>query len=279
MHTVYSLGYQASTPEDLKTYVDELGALLVDIRYSPYSRDARWTQKALIELLGNRYLWLQDLGNLNYKRGGPIQLVHPANGAARLRPILEQQSILLLCACRSLETCHRKVAAEYLSQALGASVEHLEGRHFPAGTIPALSLTEPWAFLTIIPAKKIETRSWATQYRGKLAIHAAKTFPRDARWQCHQEPFMSTLIAAGIRSLSDLPLGMVIGTVDLVGCIPTTEVGDISDQERAFGNYDEGRFAWLFENAQALPEPVPARGKLGLWRWEPPQGKEQQWNG
>lgn len=37
-----------------------------------------------------------------------------------------------------------------------------------------LSLTQPWATLVAIGAKRIETRIWATSYRGPLAIHAAK---------------------------------------------------------------------------------------------------------
>ena len=41
----------------------------------------------------------------------------------------------------------------------------------------ALTLTQPWASLVAIGAKRIETRSWSTPYRGLLAIHAAKGFP------------------------------------------------------------------------------------------------------
>ena len=36
-----------------------------------------------------------------------------------------------------------------------------------------LTLTQPWATLVAIGAKRIETRSWATKYRGPLLIHAA----------------------------------------------------------------------------------------------------------
>jgi hypothetical protein len=39
----------------------------------------------------------------------------------------------------------------------------------------------------------------------------------------------------------------------------------LTDQERAFGDYTSGRFAWLLANIRALPEPVPAKGALGLW--------------
>lgn len=38
----------------------------------------------------------------------------------------------------------------------------------------AISLWQPWASLVAVGAKKIETRSWATKYRGSLAIHATK---------------------------------------------------------------------------------------------------------
>lgn len=40
--------------------------------------------------------------------------------------------------------------------------------------IKALTLYQPWATLIAIGAKKIETRSWDTKYRGPLAIHASK---------------------------------------------------------------------------------------------------------
>lgn len=42
----------------------------------------------------------------------------------------------------------------------------------------------------------------------------------------------------------------------------------------AFGDYTPGRWAWKIEDVELLPEPVPARGALGLWAWTPP-GKEQ----
>lgn len=39
--------------------------------------------------------------------------------------------------------------------------------------VKTLTLLQPWASLVACGAKKIETRSWATKYRGPLAIHAA----------------------------------------------------------------------------------------------------------
>src|SRR5574343_420007 len=78
----------------------------------------------------------------------------------------------------------------------------------------ALTLTQPWATLVAIGAKKIETRGWCTDYRGALAIHAAKSIPRDLRSFAMMSPvIMDALRGAGYRSLDDLPMMAVLCTV------------------------------------------------------------------
>lgn len=41
---------------------------------------------------------------------------------------------------------------------------------------------------------------------------------------------------------------------------------DYLEDERHFGDYTGGRWAWLLDNVRPLPTPVPAKGKQGLWR-------------
>ncbi len=41
----------------------------------------------------------------------------------------------------------------------------------------AITIWQPWASLIACGAKKYETRSWATNYRGPIAIHAARLNP------------------------------------------------------------------------------------------------------
>src|SRR5262245_57317499 len=167
-----------------------------------------------------------------------------------------------------------------------------------------LTLTQPYATLIAIGAKTIETRSWYTGYRGPLAIHAAAGLGPVggldglADLLC-EEPFKSVLgalIRGGDRAaeVSDarpdwitterLPRGAIVAVCDLVNCWPTSGDGyeatvddgvisfnhwhKVSDQERAFGDYTLGRFAWLLANIRALPTPIPAKGALGLWNWE-----------
>jgi len=42
-----------------------------------------------------------------------------------------------------------------------------------------LPIIEPFATLIAIQEKKIETRSWKTNYRGKIAIHASKNISKE----------------------------------------------------------------------------------------------------
>lgn len=150
----------------------------------------------------------------------------------------------------------------------------------------ALTLTQPFASLIAIGAKKIETRSWRTSYRGPLAIHAAKGFPEDARRLVRDDwTFFGALnpeyaeyaktaglklvpSEVGRRTEGQLPVGAVIATCQLVACIQAETIMEtLGERERAFGNYGPGRFAWILEDIQPLPEPIPAKGALSLWEW------------
>ena len=140
-----------------------------------------------------------------------------------------------------------------------------------------LSLTQPWAELVALGAKKLETRSWSTNYRGPLAIHAAKRFPPEARLLCHEQPFRSFLERTDGTSPENLPLGAIIAVVDMTGCFATPgegipwqeHVGDLrrspDEPERSFGDYSPGRFAWRLANVRRLDNPVPFKGSLGLF--------------
>ena len=144
--------------------------------------------------------------------------------------------------------------------------------------IPTLTLTQPWASLVIVGAKRIETRSWRTPHRGTMAIHAAKGFPRWAR-ETREEPEFAAELGP-----NPLPIGKILGTCRLISCIPTRELqenrvievdylagcGDfyLDDRERRFGDYAPGRWAWLLADVKPLPDPAPATGALGLWQWD-----------
>lgn len=131
----------------------------------------------------------------------------------------------------------------------------------------ALSLTQPYATLVAIGAKQIETRSWSTSYRGPLAIHAAKGFPKWARDLCFEEPFREELRGAGIRRIADLPLGAVVGIVRLTSISTTDYLMDVSQHPGASAGTSR-----RIRSVSASASRSPARGALGLWEWTPPDG-------
>jgi hypothetical protein len=144
----------------------------------------------------------------------------------------------------------------------------------------AISLWQPWATLVAIGAKKIETRSWPTKYRGPLAIHASAERKyidmRSKHYTCDKEPFYTILMNYYCNQLCTpfhkiLPRGAVIAICELVNCFRIPEDKSynlmLSDQEKAFGDYTSGRFMWIFGDIYELPKPITVKGKQGLWDW------------
>ncbi len=131
----------------------------------------------------------------------------------------------------------------------------------------ALSLTQPWATLIAIGAKRVETRSWSTNFRGLIAIHASKGFPKWAHEYITADHFWHRLYHAGYTKPKDFPLGAIIATAQLttVGTTTAAVKAGLSPEQIAFGDFSAGRFAWFFNSAKLLREPIPCKGALGLW--------------
>jgi hypothetical protein len=97
----------------------------------------------------------------------------------------------------------------------------------------------------------------------------------------------------GIQSgaLNRMMTGCIIATAELVNCwhivyhpakhIPIGTELDVpkkhpdygryivpAEQEMLFGNWTPGRYAWELANVRLLQEPIPAKGRQGLWNWE-----------
>lgn len=137
-----------------------------------------------------------------------------------------------------------------------------------------LTLTQPWASLVALGAKKIETRSWATPHRGEVAIHAGKGWTAAERALVEREPFKSALCGLTVETM---PHGVVVATAELraVRIMIDGPPGDplllqldmnaVPEPERTFGGYAEGRYAWMLENVRRLPSPVAALGRLGVF--------------
>jgi len=151
--------------------------------------------------------------------------------------------------------------------------------------VKILTLHQPFATLMALDAKRFETRGWRTGYRGPLAIHAAQGLPEQYRALVATEPFKSVLAAHGYYAAQvDLPRGAIVCVVDVVEIVSIEAVSpsmvhrrcyswmsadgsitiDPARHEHAFGDFSDGRFAWLTRGVRRLPRPVPCRGYQGL---------------
>lgn len=126
-----------------------------------------------------------------------------------------------------------------------------------------ISLREPYASLIKNKKKLVETRSWKTNYRGELFIHASKTkVTKDD---------LSNKELMGLLEDTSLSYGKVICKCKLVDCVYMTKefVEDLKDnnhQEYICGIYSEGRYAWILEDIEVIDK-IPAKGKLNIWNY------------
>ena len=134
----------------------------------------------------------------------------------------------------------------------------------------AISLLQPWTTLVVLGVKTIETRSWGTKYRGPILIHASQS--KAGSIFSFEVPFEKY-----IPDFKKLPLGAIIGQAIIADVIRVERLG-MSDElinrytmeEKAFGDYSEGRYAWILEDHKQFKKPIPARGTLSIWEypWE-----------
>ncbi len=129
--------------------------------------------------------------------------------------------------------------------------------------VKILSLWEPWASFMALGYKKWETRGWTTNYRGLLAIHAAKNTVA-IRDGTPAELAEDILEDTGIKIdvPAQWPLGSIIAVVELYDCVPT-EKAKPEMMESILGNYMPERFAWQTRNLRRV-KPLQFRGMQGL---------------
>jgi len=147
----------------------------------------------------------------------------------------------------------------------------------------SISLWEPWASLIRTGAKTIETRSWNTNYRGKLLICAAKKGMTKAELLYH---LSLVPIQRGLAPLAGRPLdletggwsgigmehlffGKAVAVVDLIDCKRTedltlSEVG----ADKHFGNFGYNRYGWKLKLIEAIKEPFDVKGSQGFFNVE-----------
>ena len=122
-----------------------------------------------------------------------------------------------------------------------------------------LTIKEPWASLIINGYKKYEFRSWKTNYRGKILIHAGMTLEKEnaKRFQEYNLEYYN---------------GAIVGEALITDCILVDvkfneKLRKINPLVYAKSNHVE-TYAWKLENIKKYDKPIYIKGKLGLWNYE-----------
>lgn len=169
-----------------------------------------------------------------------------------------------------------------------------------------ITLHNPWASAMAHSIKKVESRGWPCDHRGKLAIHAALSWNADSRAFAASEECWRAMAAPLDYNPNDYGVGFhnqanyrsavlrnclhnwgcVVAVCDMIDCLPTESklclpavFADYPDldtpMERAFGNYEPGRYGFVTTNMRLLREPIPFKSRQGkLIDWDPPANLE-----
>jgi hypothetical protein len=124
-------------------------------------------------------------------------------------------------------------------------------------TIPCLSVRQPWADLIVTGIKDVENRTWPTDLRGKLLIHAPKTVDWAAVTQLHHWLPASELKTWLGRQTPDEyqpTIAALLGITEVVDCVT-------HHPSRFFS----GPFGFVLQHSRPFAQPIPYRGRLGIF--------------
>ena len=113
----------------------------------------------------------------------------------------------------------------------------------------ALSIRQPWAWLVVNGYKDIENRTWSTEFRGRVYIHAGQRMVTDDYPEQREH-----ISGAGIVIPAKLARGAIVGEVTITGCRSSSD-----------SPWFCGPYGFLLEDPVAYEHPIPYRGQLGFF--------------
>ena len=123
-----------------------------------------------------------------------------------------------------------------------------------------ITIREPFATLIKDKVKIYETRSWKTNYRGEIYIHAAKIRSKAS----------NANIASTYLKSKENPEHIICKCL-LKDCIyiDNNFINEVKKNKEEYnsGRYEVGRYAWQLEVIEVLEEPIYAKGQLGIWNF------------
>ena len=125
----------------------------------------------------------------------------------------------------------------------------------------AITVNQPFASLIAEGYKRYEFRSWKTNYRGDILIHAGKTVDEEG---------MEKFAYLGL----DCPTGCIIAKATITDCVEVDEALKAMLRKLDFTVYSGTTeaenwhgYGFRLDNIIKI-EPIEVSGKLGLWEYD-----------
>lgn len=138
-----------------------------------------------------------------------------------------------------------------------------------------LSVKQPWAQLIVCGAKRFEVRTWKTEYRGALYIHASAAAPTGPFYQEQLTfglgPVFEAADCADLMAMRALPRSAIVGrvTVTDIWMPEQFEANATAHDAVVIGPPEEGHYYWKLESPVAFPPILNIGGALNLWSPKP----------
>lgn len=116
-------------------------------------------------------------------------------------------------------------------------------------TIPCLSILQPYAWLIVNGIKPVENRTWSTRFRGRVLIHAGKTYSKGD----HAED-LEQWLHRGYPTRRDDMIGGIVGEAVITNCVSS------HPSEWFYGPY-----GFVMDKPKAYTKLIPYRGALGFF--------------
>lgn len=121
--------------------------------------------------------------------------------------------------------------------------------------IRVITLKQPWASLVANGLKIYEFRNMNYSYRGKILIHAGKSFDKDAMERVKDYNL-------------DYPTAKILAEVEIVDCIKIdNNFNEMINKLNSpvYGNKKRTGYAWKLENINKINIDKTINGKQGIW--------------
>ena len=118
----------------------------------------------------------------------------------------------------------------------------------------ALTVKQPWAHLICAGIKDVENRTWKTNFRGRVLIHAAA---KDFDFRSHMTSEYQREFIRKVKK--PYTHGAIIGSVEIVDCVLSKD-----DKFSSWG--DLYCWHWKLSNPILFKNPIEnVKGKLSFW--------------